>query len=172
MGHLDEAAFERAIAACPACGATAFELSSYLDRQVSVMLAEPNDDGRWAHDGEKFVDGTYRIACTGCGAVAYTSDDCPRCHRAGALPAALGGNAGPSVPRRCPVCTGTELTVGGFAPAIARTGPGVRPAPVPSAALGEPGFHVAVIACDSCDWVAAHDGCPICAGPGPLRPRP
>ena len=50
----------------------------------------------------------------------------------------------------------------GFAPASVRTGEAKRAAPTPVALLGEPGFHVAQILCDSCDWVAVAEGCPIC----------
>jgi hypothetical protein len=171
MSHLDEATFERAIAACPACGGRAFEIASYIDRQVSVMLAEANDDGRWVHDGEKFIDGVSAIRCVGCGAEPYRSADCPRCHRADALADGLGHASRLQVPKRCPGCAGTELTITAFAPATARSGAG-RVIPVPNAALGDDGFQVAAILCDSCDWVATAEGCPICGGPGPLRPRP
>ena len=171
MSHLDEAAFARAIAPCAACGGTVFEIKSYCDRQVSVMLGDANDDGRWAHDGEKFIDGTYAIRCAGCGAQPYASDDCPRCHRAGALADGLAHASRLAVPKRCPSCRGTELTITAFAPAVARAGAG-RVTPEPTAALGDDGFHVAAMMCDSCEWVAAADGCPICGGPGPLRARP
>lgn len=171
MSHLDEAAFAAAIAPCTACGHTVFEIKSYCDRQVSVMLGDANDDGRWVHDGEKFIDGTYAIRCAGCGAQPYASDDCPRCHRAGALADGLAHASRLAVPRRCPSCSGTELTITAFAPAVARAGAG-RVAPAPTAALGDAGFHVVAMMCDSCDWVAVADGCPICGGPGPLRPRP
>ena len=66
MGKLDEKSFEAAIAKCDKCGSAAFEVASYLDRQLTVMLGERNDDGRWTHDGEKFIDGVYRIRCIGC----------------------------------------------------------------------------------------------------------
>ena len=46
MGNLDEPAFARAISACKKCDAKAFEVGSYIDRQVTVMLGERNDDGR------------------------------------------------------------------------------------------------------------------------------
>ena len=172
MGKLDEAAFAKAIAECGKCGARAFEVSSYIDRQLSVMLGERNDDGRWAHDGEKFIDGVYRVRCIGCGAHPHDDADCPRCHRAGGLAAALGQPSRLAVPKRCPSCKGTELTVTGFAPATVRTGAAARPQPTPTALLGDPGFHVAIILCDGCDYVAVAEGCPLCGGPGPLRDRP
>jgi hypothetical protein len=171
MGKLDEAAFEKLIAGC-ACGARAFEVQSYIDRAVTVMLGERNDDGRWVHDGEKFIDGVYRLKCLACGAVPFASDDCPRCHRAGGLRDALGAMSRLAAPKRCPSCKGTELSAVGFAPATVRTGAATRPSPAPTALLGEPGFHVAQLACDGCDWVAVAEGCPLCGGPGPLRARP
>lgn len=172
MGHLDETAFTAAIAGCAACGAKSFEIASYLDRQVSVMLGEANDDGRWTHDGEKFIDGVYRVTCLGCGRDAYASPDCPRCHRAGGLADIVDVPSRLAVPRRCPSCQGTEVTVMGFAPARVRTGAGRPSTPAPTALLGDAGFHVAAIACDQCDWVQSADGCPQCGGPGPLRERP
>ena len=85
MGKLDEPAFAAIIASCKKCDAKAFEVASYIDRQVTVMLGERNDDGRWIHDGEKFIDGVYRVKCIRCSDVAFTTEDCPRCHREGGL---------------------------------------------------------------------------------------
>jgi hypothetical protein len=172
MGNLDEASFERSIAGCAKCQRTAFEVASYIDRQISVMLGERNDDGKWTHDGEKFIDGVYRIRCIGCGDEPYTTGDCPRCHRPGGLADALGAESRLVVPKRCPSCKGTELTVTGFAPATVRTGEAQKPTPTPTALYGDPGFHVAHVMCDSCDWVAVAEGCPLCGGAGPLRTRP
>ncbi len=172
MGKLDEETFANVIAECGKCGAHAFELASYIDRQLSVMLGDANDDGRWTHDGEKFIDGVYRVRCLACGAEPFADADCPRCHRAGGLADVLGAMSHLAVPRRCPSCKGTELTVTGFAPATVRTGAAARPQPTPTALLGAPGFHVAHVMCDGCDWVAVAEGCPVCGGPGPLRARP
>jgi hypothetical protein len=172
MGKLDEAAFEKTIARCAKCEAKAFEVASYLDRQVTVMLGERNDDGRWSHDGEKFIDGVYQVTCIRCRAEAFASNDCPRCHREGGLADALGHASRLVVPKRCPDCKGTELTITGFAPSRVRTGEGQLPSPAPTALLGDPGFHVAHIMCDGCDWVAIAEGCPLCGGAGPLRTRP
>lgn len=172
MGHLDEAAFARHLQGCAGCGGTVFDVTAYLDRKVSVMLGEANNDGRWAHDGEKFVDGTYRITCAGCGRITYASDDCPRCHAPGTLPATLAAPSHMAIWKRCPQCNATEATLIGFAPGTARTGAGRTPAPKPHALLGEPGFHVVAVACDDCDWGATAPGCPLCTAPGPLRPRP
>jgi hypothetical protein len=172
MGNLDEAKFTAVISGCAKCDRKAFEVSSYIDRQVSVMVAQANDDGRWTHDGEKFIDGVYKIRCLGCGDEPYTTTDCPRCHRAGGLADALGVPARLPVPKRCPGCRGTELLVTGFAPATVRTGEGRPPTPTPTALYGDPGFHITAILCDGCDWTSAFDGCALCGGPGPLRTRP
>jgi hypothetical protein len=172
MSHLDETSFTAAISSCATCGAKSFEVESYLDRQVSVMLGEANDDGRWAHDGEKFIDGVYRVKCLACGGDAYVSPDCPRCHRVNGLADVVDQPSRLDVPRRCPSCSGTEVTVLGFAPARVRTSTGRPAAPTPTAQLGEPGFHVAAILCDACDWVHGAETCPLCGGPGPLRERP
>jgi hypothetical protein len=172
MGHLDEATFETAIASCAKCAGTAFEVSTYIDRHLEVMLGDANDDGRWVHDGEKLIDGAYRVRCITCETVAYESADCPRCHRANGLADALGAMSRLEVPKRCPTCTGTELGIVGFAPATVRTGAGKPPPPTPTALLGEPSFHVIAIACDSCDWAVVADGCPLCGKAPPLRQRP
>ncbi|MGE0547332.1 MAG: hypothetical protein AB7O24_08905 [Kofleriaceae bacterium] len=172
MGHLDESAFKQAIAHCTHCEAKAFEVLSYLDRQLSVMLAEPNQDGRWTHDGEKFIDGTYRIRCIACRTDVFSSDDCPRCHREHGLTEALQHTARTPVPKRCPTCRGTELTVIAFVPARVRTGEGRPTAPLAIAQFGEPGFQISGLMCDGCDWVAVAEGCPVCGGAGPLRERP
>ncbi len=172
MGQLDEASFAKHLTACAGCGGVVYEVAAYLDRKVSVMLGEANGEGRWAHDGEKFVDGTYRITCVGCQRVGFASDDCPRCHAPGTLPATLATESHMAVPRRCPRCNATEVTLIGFAPATVKTGAGRTPVPTARALLGEPGFHVVAVACDDCDWAATAPACPLCTGPGPLRPRP
>ena len=158
---MDEPTFERTISACERCGGRVFEVASYLDRQVSVMLADPNDDGRWMHDGEQLIASAYRIRCAGCGHDAFSHHNCPRCGHDGALARVLESPARLAVPKRCPSCSSTELLVTGVAPALARTGTG-RVEPVAQASFGEPGFHVAAILCDGCDWIAAAEGCVLC----------
>jgi hypothetical protein len=172
MGHLDEKSFERTIAGCSKCDYKAFEVSSYIDRQVSLMLGESNNDGRWSHDGEKFIDGVFRIRCLNCKTDAYNSTDCPRCHRPNGLPDALDVMSRLPVPKRCPSCKGTEITLATFAPATVKAGDGRPAAPTPTALFGEAGYHIAIMMCDTCDFVKTADGCPICGGPGPLRERP
>lgn len=172
MGHLDEAAFARTLAACPHCHGTAFEVAAYLDRAQSLMLADPNGDGRWAYDGEKFIDGVYRVRCLTCRTDVFASDACPRCHADGALPAALTATSRLAAPKRCPKCQETEVSIVGFAPAIARVDAGKPGKPVASALYGDAGFHVIAMACDSCDWAQVAEGCPICGNANTLRHRP
>jgi hypothetical protein len=173
MGQLDEARFEAAIRdGCSACRAAVMEIRSFIDRRLLMMLADPNDAGRWVHDGEKFVDGIYRIACASCAHVVYASDDCPRCHAAGGLARALGEPSRLVVPKRCDTCKELELLALALVPASARYGGGQTPKPKPLAEFGEPGHHIVAYACESCDAAVVTQKCPLCDAPGPLRPRP
>jgi hypothetical protein len=172
MGHLDEPGFERAIAACAGCGGTAFDIATYLDRHVPVMLADPTGDGRWVYDGEAFIDGVFRVRCAACPRVPFESPDCPRCHREGGLADGLGKETRLEVPKRCPRCKESELSLIAFVPATVRTqGPGRPPPPKPTASFGDAGFHVIAVACDACDWAIASERCPICDAAPPLRKR-
>ena len=90
MGALDQAAFDALVhAGCTACNGRLLEIRSFIDRSLVMMAADPENEGRWAHDGEKFVDGTYRVACVKCNAVMFEHGDCVRCHAAGGLAKAL-----------------------------------------------------------------------------------
>jgi hypothetical protein len=173
MGQLDETRFEAALGAgCPACGARALEIRSFIDRQLNVMLGEPNNEGRWAHDGEKFIDGSYRIACASCAHVVFADDACPRCHAAGGLARALGEVSRLTIPRRCAACNETELVAVALIAAAVRYSEGRAALPRPLGELGDPGYHVVAYACESCDAAVVTQTCPLCDGPGPLRPRP
>jgi ssDNA-binding Zn-finger/Zn-ribbon topoisomerase 1 len=172
MGQLDEPAFDTLVrSGCPACGG-ALEIRSFLDRRLSLMLGDPNDDGKWVHDGEKFVDGTYRITCASCARVVFTDDACPRCHAAGGLARALGEPSRLTIPKRCPACKETELIALALIPAQVRYHGGTAALPTPLCELGDPGYHVVAHACESCDAAVVAQACPLCDGPGPLRPRP
>ena len=173
MGQLDQPAFDRLMSAgCPACGHATLEIKSIIDRTVVVMAADPNDAGRWAHDGEKFVDGTYRVACAKCAHVVFEHPDCPRCHATGGLATALSTTSKLVVPKRCPKCNELELMAIAMVPAVARFGGGESPKPKPLVEFGEPGYHVVAYACDACDNAVVAEGCALCGAPGPLRPRP
>jgi hypothetical protein len=171
MGQLDEARFESLIGAGCTCGSLVLEIRTFLDRRLLMMLADPNDAGRWVHDGEKFVDGAYRIACTSCAKVLFEHADCPRCHAAGGLAKALGDNSRLAIPKRCPACNEIELLALALVPAKAKSGAGT-PKPEPLAEYGEAGYHVVAFACESCDAATVTQKCPLCDAPGPLRPRP
>lgn len=172
MSELDETKFDAAIAGCTKCDRRAFEVSAFLDREVIVRLAQSSNDGRWAHDAPKLVDGIFRIQCLGCRTMAYDSPACPRCHRADGLADALGASARLAVPSRCPKCKCTEMSLTAFAPATVRAVEHQRAAPTLNALFGDKGYHIAHVACVHCEWVKAAEGCPLCGGPGPLRARP
>jgi hypothetical protein len=171
MGQLDEARFESLIGTGCTCGSQVLELRTFLDRRLLLMLADPNDAGRWVHDGEKFVDGVYRISCTTCAKVLFEHADCPRCHAAGGLAKALGEPSRLAIPKRCPSCNELELIALALVPAKAKSGAGT-PKPEPIAEYGEAGYHVVAFACESCDAATVTQKCPLCDAPGPLRPRP
>jgi len=165
VNGLDVAGFEAIVArGCTACGARTLALSSYLERTFVMMAADPNDAGRWAHDGEAFAERTYRIACTACEHVAFSSDECPRCRSAGGLARALAATTRLAPPKRCPKCDELELLAVALVPATARTGAGA-PKPTPLAEFGEPGFHFAGFACDGCNQAVVAQGCPLCGDP-------
>jgi hypothetical protein len=173
MGALDVARFEAIVnEGCRACGRATLEISSYLDRSVPLMLADPTDVGRWAHDGEKFVDGTYRITCVACRAVVFESTQCPRCHAEGGLARALGEPSRLRAPKRCPGCNEIELLALAMVPAAARVGGGLVPKPAPLVDFSDPGYHLVAYACDACDRAVVAEGCPLCGAAGPLRDRP
>ncbi len=173
MGQLDERSFEATVGAgCPSCKAATLEIKSFIDRRVLLMLADPNDAGRWVHDGEKFVDGTYSITCPSCAHVVFTSDICPRCNAPGGLAKALGDESRLPIPKKCPSCNELELLALALVPATARYGGGTSPKPKALAEYGEPGHHMVAYACESCDNAVVTQKCPLCDEPGPLRPRP
>jgi hypothetical protein len=173
MGQLHETRFEAAVhAGCPACRGTTLDIRSFLDRRLIVMLGDPNDDGRWVHDGEKFVDGTYQIGCAACAHVVFADDACPRCHAAGGLARALADPSRLALPKRCPACKETELLAVALVPSTTRYSGGAAALPKPLADFGDPGHHVVAYVCESCDAATVAPTCPLCDAPGPLRPRP
>lgn len=173
MGALDQPSFETLInTGCPACGGATLEIRSIIDRTVGVMLADPTNAGKWAHDGEKFVDGTYQITCAKCTHLVFANEMCPRCNAPDQLATVLATSSRLAVPKRCPKCNELELLAIALVPATARSGGGETPKPKPLADFGEPGYHVVAFACDACDHAEVAEGCPLCAKPGPLRVRP
>lgn len=173
MGKLDEPAFDRLVqGGCPACGGHTLEIRSFIDRRVDVMLGDPNNDGRWAHDGEKFVDGTYGMACVACGHAVFTDAMCPRCNAEGGLAKALADTSRMTVPKRCGKCSENELMAIALIPAKVRYSGAAAAKPDPLAEYGDAGYHIVAYACESCDAAVVAQSCPLCDAPGPLRPRP
>ena len=130
----------------------------------TAEAASPNDDGKWVHDGEKFIDGIYKITCASCAHVLYTTDDCPRCHAAGALPRALGDTSRLVAPKRFAGCNELELLALALVPAITKSAP-ARPKPKALVEFGEPGHHLVAYACESCDAAIVTQKCPLCDAP-------
>ncbi|HSD87164.1 MAG TPA: hypothetical protein VLB44_06600 [Kofleriaceae bacterium] len=173
MGALSQARFEELVGAgCTACGARTLEIKSFIDRSVVAMVGDPNDAGRWVHDGEKFVDGTYSIACTSCASEVFAADMCPRCNADGALGKAVGETSRITIPKRCPKCSELELLAVALVPAKAKYGTGDPVKPAPLVEFGEAGYHIVAYACPACDNAVVSERCPLCDAPGPLRKRP
>jgi hypothetical protein len=172
VGALDQSAFEELVrGGCPACGGALLEIRSFIDCSLEMMAGDPANDGRWVHDGEKFVDGTYRIACAKCAHVAFSSDICPRCNGEAGLARALGDASRVRVPKRCPSCNELELLALALVPATANYGGG-PPKPKHLVDFGDAGYHIVAYACHACDNAVVAERCPLCDAPGPLRPRP
>jgi hypothetical protein len=159
---MDDSTYAATIAGCTKCDRTAFEVSSYLTREVPLMLGEPAQDGRWTHDHAAFLAGAYRIKCLNCGDEPFASDACPACHRSGALADVLAAPTRMAFPKQCSECRGTAMTLTAYAPARVRTGEGALPSPTPIARFREPGFQAIKLACEGCDWVAEAAGCALC----------
>ena len=174
MGLLDEPALEKMVAlGCTSCKSNKLAFRAYLDGALPIVGGEPVGRISWAYDGEKFVDGVYEIACPACKQMIFSADICPRCNAPGGLARALAtGNDWP-VPAACPSCGQEELRYVAFVPAqVTYEGKRAEKART-STELYDSGFHGARVECRSCGIVAERtDSCPLCATPGPLRPRP
>ena len=174
MGLLDEPGLDKLIGAgCPACGAFKLAFLTYVDGALPVMGAEPVGRIGWVYDGEKFVDGVYRVSCADCGREIFAADVCPRCHAPGGLERALHSANRWPVPAACPACDEEEVRYVAFLPAKV-TYEGKRADKAHSATeMHDDGFHGYRVDCRGCGTVAEQtDTCPLCDAPGPLRPRP
>jgi hypothetical protein len=175
VGELTERGLDEVIARGCACGSDRLVFRSYVDARLPLAGGEPVGAITWAYDGEKFVDGVYEISCAACAAVVFSSLVCPRCHAAGGLSAALATPNRWPVPSACPACEGEEVRYLALVPArVAYEGKRADRART-STELHEPGFHGYRVDCVDCGTVAElgpDAGCPLCAAPGPLRPRP
>ena len=171
MGALDQPEFERLVnAGCTACGHATLEISSFIDRSIVVMVGDPNNDGRWVHDGEKFVDGTYKMACASCAHTVFASDVCPRCNAQAALSSRAHERAGS--PFRNGARSATSSSCSRSPSFLRKRQSEAAPKPQAIAEYGEPGYHIVAYACHECDNAVVAEGCPLCDAPGPLRKRP
>src|SRR4051812_31899759 len=107
MGLLDEPGLERLIGAgCARCGSHKLSFRMYVDGLLPIMGGEPIGRVKWVYDGEKFVDGVYRVTCAACSDVLFAEDVCPRCHAPDGLRRALESPNTWPVPTRCSQCAG------------------------------------------------------------------
>ncbi len=174
MGLLDEPGLERLVTAgCAACGARKLVFLTMVDGSLPLMGGEPVGRITWAYDGEKFVDGVYRITCADCQHVVFEADVCPRCHAPGGLARALDSANRWPVPIACPMCSEEEVRYRAFLPARVIYEAGRADKAHTTTEPHDPGFHGYRVDCRDCGTVSELiDRCPLCAEPGPLRPRP
>jgi hypothetical protein len=174
MGALTEAGLEQLVAAgCSTCSAGRLVFRTYVDARLPLIGGEPVGALSWVYDGERFVDGVFEVACADCQRSLFSSDVCPRCNAAGALPGALATHNRWPVPAACPGCQGEQVQYVAMVPArVAYQGKRTDRART-STELHDPGFHGYRVDCVDCGTVAElTDGCPLCQAPAPLRPRP
>lgn len=174
MGQLDEPGLNRLIeGGCPACGGHDLQFRTYVDGRMPFMGGEPVGRVTWIYDGEKFVDGVYRVTCGACAHVMFQSDLCPRCHAAGGLNKALESTNDYPVPAACPSCDEDEVSYFAFLPAEVAYQDKRAAKAMSRVEPHEPGFHGYRVDCRYCGTIAARSAtCPLCGGPGPLRARP
>jgi ribosomal protein S27E len=174
MGRLDEPGLDALLArGCPRCPGQALQFRTYVDGRLPLLGGEPVGSVTWVYDGERFVDGVFEVRCVGCDDVLLSADECPRCHAAGGLAVALEQQNRWPVPVACPRCGNEEVRYTAMLPAkVTYHGKRADKART-STELYDAGFHGYRVDCRDCGVVAElTDGCPLCAAPGPLRPRP
>jgi hypothetical protein len=174
MGLLDEPGLDRVVAAgCSACGGRKLVFLTIVDGSLPLMGGEPVGPITWAYDGEKFVDGVYRIDCADCQHVIFEADVCPRCHAPGGLDVALHSANRWAVPIACPGCGEEEVGYRALLPARVVHEGGRADKARTMTEPHDPGFHGYRVDCRDCGTVSELiDSCPLCAAPGPLRARP
>ena len=174
MGALTEPAFDALVAAgCGGCGGKSLLFQTFLDARVPLMGGDVVGNLVFVHDGEKFIDGVYAVACASCQTTLFESGVCPRCNAAGGLAKALATPNAFPVPTQCSSCGGEEVRFIALAPAKASFSGGRAEKPKTASELGDDGFHGVRIDCSDCGTVAEKsDRCPLCGAAGPLRPRP
>ena len=186
MGLLDEPGLNRLIeGGCPACSGRKLHFRTYVDGRMPFMGGEPVGRVTWIYDGEKFVDGVFRVTCGDCRHVMFPSPSpeegpehersevCPRCHAAGGLKRALEGTNDYPVPIACPSCDEDQVTYFAFLPAEVAYHDGRAGKALSRVEPHEPGFHGYRVDCRYCGTIAARTAtCPLCHAAGPLRARP
>lgn len=174
MGALTEPMFDTLVAAgCASCGGHALAFQAFLDVRVPLLGGDVVGNLVFVHDGEKFIDGIFEIACAECKASVFQSDVCPRCNAPGGLATARATPNRMAVPAACPSCDGEEVRFIALCPARVHYANGRAEKPRTSHELGDDGFHGIRVDCADCGTVATAEAqCPTCAAPGPLRPRP
>ena len=174
MGQLTPAMLDVIVAGCPSCGDKRVRFQTLIDIEHLCMMAEPTGRTRWAHDGDKFVDGVYRAHCVGCEALLFSSEVCPRCNAPDKLEAILESeSAWDEPPEACPSCGDDDVLWTAFVPATVTWSKGETSTPKTDTEPFYEGFHPFEAACRDCG-VFEHRAppCPLCQSPGPLRPRP
>lgn len=174
MGSLTEPKLDALVASgCAACGGVRLVFRTYVDGRLPVAGGEPVGVLTWIYDGEKFVDGVFEVTCADCKHTLFSSDVCPRCNAAGALPAVLAASNRWPVPTACPTCAGEEIRYVAMVPARVAYQGRRADRPRTFTELHDPGFHGYRVDCTDCGTVAELTGdCPLCQAPGPLRARP
>lgn len=174
MGLFDEPALERVVAAgCSACGARKLLFLTIVDGSLPLMGGEPVGKLSWAYDGEKFVDGVYRIECAECQHAVFEADVCPRCHAPGGLERAVHSVNHWAVPIACPKCSEEEVRYRALLPARVTYEGGRAEQARTTTEPHDEGFHGYRVDCRDCGTVSELiDSCPLCNAPGPLRARP
>jgi hypothetical protein len=174
MGALTEATLDTLISGgCSGCGSKRFLFQSYLDARIPLMGGEPVGAITWAYDGEKFVDGVYRVRCADCQKSLFDEAACPRCHSPDALTTILAASNRWQVPASCPSCGAEEVRYLAMVPATVLYEGRRAERPRTHTDMHDPGFHGFRVDCPDCGTVAeVTDVCPLCQAPGPLRPRP
>ncbi len=174
MGVLTESGLDELLrAGCPACGPGGLTFRAYLDGRLPLLAGEPVGKLSWAYDGEKFVDGVFEVTCARCHGLVLRDEACPRCHRAGGLEIALASQNSYPLPTECPSCQGEEVRFVALVPAEVQHDGRRATAARTHHDSYDAGFHGMRVECRDCGVVAERtDDCPLCAEPGPLRPRP
>lgn len=173
MGLLTPDKLDELIAAgCSACGSKKLAFRTYVDGRLPLMEGEPVGRLGWAYDGEAFCDGVFEVTCAACSTSLFAEGACPRCHNEGGLTKALTSENAYPVPKECPRCENQEIHYYAMVPATtAYEGKKAEKART-STEMHDPGFHGYKAWCKTCGVFAElRDRCPLCAAPGPLRPR-